>query len=1092
MDQTLDQTDLVVAKTYEFPVEMEALKEVLPGDTQGRVNNPRLKLTPMSKAEVLKQDSILASHWLNLPLKEGAILVPYLYQQIRAIVDSYQLEHDDAFYEQYSELLVLKTGESVPTTTELRVNHKRFDKRLAHKLFHYMNAAYMYAGSLANLCILANVNGQGKFKSFGLSCKIGYINTASNKFEEFPMPLGSLAHIAEYSKFAVGKTQFGATFVSVPMWITDIFGNRGQHSFNINDLIASFAETGDAVYALNKSDRDAQRLQMLKMNAYNVAKFYGYSASNSSDKHTAYVSQLLDASGNKNAVPSMPHVDNGASLYIKDSNGQVINIPLNDDGSKMYYGFSYVKKSDGTSGSLTTDNIISRAWDNFNFWQTYMVTYFSDFSQENSQVKAFFTKVLKVLEPSMPSSKFFNSINTGSFFDAADLRNHMIFKKDNAVNSATIIKWSPILDNDGQSWVGSYFDENFNRYPVDEFNESDYLAETEMWPRLTPTIFHQADGDSNGAHKPVVFNTIASPGVDFDGSIFDTEDQTFASARSPVGEYASLLDLASSASLDISNTKVDVVAIDPDKAKEFVKAGNGIVFKSRPTSPMLYEQPLIDVTDPLQCGFNLIISDEAETPDEFSSWFEDSTKYVVDSADDDPVDCFSVPTGFGDGSESDPFMPTQPYAAILEDGANKYLIKAQAMSEYYRSYSKHILVFLGDNIFSHPAVAGGRVTAGNPNAAIFISGASGAAAGVAFIQDVKTKLAGITSATIKDDSVSDADTAVLNSIIRAAFPWIDTTDMKGISSPVDQVKRMIDLVQSVDSSNTEVVNEMRTYLIDPAYGPVAPVTYSLPGIDFIPVSPLLGIASVDKSKRVRMPNSNAAPASPKVAYKNTGANSTSKYDPISANLRPDWSPMDTASTFWLWFIDSCQFTKVTKVGASEMLFDNPVKITGFSSLAKSMLAMVSRSTVFFTGVEDTLPLYNLPSGKLSSKAVNVSASGTIKYSPLVLTPRTLVSKEQIRGKSPDAKSPSAVTTAQGQALSAGAVMKRGGSNDGKDVSKRGSARNNRRRPNKGKSDCGDGNKSSMYDASTKVEDEKFSKSSGNKEANDQTKIMTDA
>lgn len=1074
-NSTNDMTDIVKVKTFEFPVAMEALKEVLPKETEGRPQDPKLKLSPLSVGKVLSQDAILALHWLNPPFKEGSLFVPYLYQQIRAVVDDYQLKHEDAFYEQYSELLILKKNERLPSGSELRLNHRKYDRRLAHKVWHYINGVTAYSAALANLMILANVNGTGKETSFGLCCRISAINTASSRFGDFPKPVGLLQKLSNYSKFAAGVTSYGSTFISIPWWRNSIFGNVGQHMFDFSQLYASESEDGDTLVVVDASAADSQHYKTALMNAYNVLKCYGYDTIDTAGAHTSAIGKILDPTGKKNVVPSDPHIENGATMHIKDAAGNSAMVPMSKDGNDIYKGFSYVKKPGGGSGSWNQDNIISRAWDDFNFWQTYMIHFFREFAEFDSQMRIFFTKVIKVLEDSVNTQQFFATINTDHYFDAEDLKNHMIYKKDNKANTATIVKWAPILSYKDDDWFDGLFDDNFNRYPVDSLSESEYLQASEVWPRLTPTVFPDLDNDNTGQTKPHVFNTILTPGTSYDGGIFTSPDRQYYGAKAPVGRYATLLDLASCSNVDAKDSSIDVLAIDPDKAKEFVKKDDALIMKARPTTPLVFEQPLIDCSDPYQCGFNLIISHDAETRDEFSEWFRSTENYIQDKADTNPVDVTLPPIGWGDGSADSKFYPSNPACGAIDVSGTKYMVKAHAMSEAYLVNKKHLVVFIGDNIFVHPAVAGGKLSSGNPSERFYLNDKT--TSGVTFFQGVKALANAITDAKLQDNTVAAWDDAVVMSMMQAARLFLDGTSvMPEFKSARELLQKLFDGLQSVEAGKT---NKCEIFMFDPAYGPVSPIVYDLPPIGFNPISPLPFDTDI---KEDITPDDNAAPLRPMVAFKNQGSTDVIGYEPELANRSPRWKPFETSALFWLWFIDGFKFMKTKMVGYSPSISESPVKLAGCSSFAKALLTMISRSTVYFTGVEDTVPLYGIASDRMRSKEINVSPSGMIKYPSIAFRPRVSAKNYKAKGVSTEAKTPKVINTQQAQATQqiagTGDFPDKGSTVNDRAPMHKGRKKNKKMKYQKGKDDSG---KESMYDNSDKNEDKAFGKDASDKE-----------
>lgn len=980
-EEKQSSTPIVRARGVSMPTALERIRDVAPEKASSRVNTPTLKLSPLSRSEVISRQSILASYWLNLPFKEGAITVPKLYNMIRLIVEKYQAENEDAFYEQYADLLILKKDERPEGRWALRINHKKYDRRLAHHLFHYVNATTAYLGALANLFILANVEGQGRFATFGLSCKVGYIHTAANRMREFPLPEGLAAYISKYSKFAVGQTDYDALFTAIPMWITDVFGNRGQHCFSVSDAAASFLENGDGIADFDNKGLDAAQATELYNNMYKVLSMYGYDAVDATGKHHSYVGKLLDPTGLCCAVPSCPHVENGAVAAAEiGPSGHTLVVPLNDDGTKDYFGFTYVKNNSGEPGALKTDNIISRAWDTFNFWQTYLITYFSAFGSPNSQIRNFAVNDLHLLGNPMSVESFGKSINVEGYFDASSIADYMVFKKDNAVNTATIVKWAPILGSTSDDDRSTYFEDNYNRYPCDLDDTGKYLIESEKWPRLTPTVFHEVIEDTaDGILAPYVANSIETPTV-----LFDADEANFP-AKSPVGKYATLLDVASSASLDPETSSVDILALDNEVARKFVEDDNAIVFSERPTTPLTYSQPLIDCTDPLQCGFNVIISNEADAKDELTGWFTSDSKFLNLGSIEELDDVYQPPVGFGEGVESDPFYPTQPSFTNLEFQAQQYLVRSNVRAEGYMAAIKHAIIFMGADIFRHPVLKGSALTAGYPNAKITMNNSEAAEGAVAVMKVFKDSLSTVNESDITLDSLRQSVAASVGKAMTIS------RHSKVVKSGFPLALRMFDLLQSVGTE----ASTLRLFTYNPEYGPVNPFTYQLPEVGLMPAALM---NAVDPGFRPFLKgNNNSGPITPYAGPNSIGSSRLYEYSPEMLNLAPQWTPLDTPATFWLWFIDNVSFSKIYRMGYSYAIHNKPVKLAGFSSPAKMLLAMYSRSVVYFTGSKDTVPFDTLDLKSLSVQEPNFSLSGSIKYAPMVNAPRNTQTRVASRG-----------------------------------------------------------------------------------------------
>lgn len=662
--------------------EVVQLVSEVPTGTKVTTVAAQMKPTLKSRRRVLNRGTVFAMNWFNTPLKDGEMYVASAYQIIKTMAANYQRTHQDGFFEAWPGCLIKEKSEEIPATNEIRAKYEDYSERLAHYAWHYYNAKCMLTGALANLLILSRLNGNTLMKDIAADCKWSRVNTYTNMYSRFPTPIGLDDFIASNSAYAIGKTSYGADILSIPQWIVDIYGNRGCHALTPDSMITNRGGLGQDFVSSNLDNPSGDGLfaNILLENVFNAISEYGANPSNTD--------------GN-NYYPRMPRVENGTTLTVQDSTGDV-TVALNSD--------SFWMGKDSNDPKVARNQISATAWKNYMYWQDYMIRNFPEMLDPNSDIYVFFTTQLKLVEPAKTPKAMLDIIHSLKNIDMVDLRESMKYKRNNAATTNTILKWMPLCggslgrncSRENLADAEQCFDENFHRYKTHGLGTAAMIHENSKWPRLTPTSFTKCvDGNDNidddKAFVPFVFNAGPSVGIEMlNSDPTNTSDGVNESAiQFPVGKFAYLLDLACTRLSDPEHGHVSGYGITEGAMKEFIDNANGIVFDEDPSNVRIFTQPLIDVTDPFQCGFNIILSNTILTPNEWR-WYLDPESYA------DGANPEAAIRDFGSGNK----VTTEP--AIADTTSSTGASIMHITNPKYMDLIKYAIMFVGDGIFDQP------------------------------------------------------------------------------------------------------------------------------------------------------------------------------------------------------------------------------------------------------------------------------------------------------------------------------------------------------------------------------------------------------
>lgn len=897
--------------------DIQQMVSEVPTGTKASVVSTMFKPTMGTPASIIKRKTVLASHRLNLPLCDGFTTVKTMSKIIEDMAFNYQRTHQDAFFEAYPELVLKYDGETgFETTAELRANYRVLSARIAHYWFHFMNGSMMLQGALANLLSMSRLNGSELFKEVAYQTRWSKINSNTNYFSRVPGVKGVFDYICSNMKYAIGTTAYGAEIVSFPLFKTDVTGNEGWFGQQLDGIQASILDSTkiDAVAAdlssasLESKWEDKQSLNRLLMNMTITLK----SCFGKEDF------SMVTVDGKRVLWnPHLPYYRNGGVLRYQNDDSYV-KMSMNKTLEELY-------QSQNWSNDLT-----DTLWNNYFFWQHYIIDHFKDMLDPNNDKYVFAASQLGIIEAPRTAQDMLSAIrNNGNLDMVKDLLPRMTYRKDNHVNSATIVKWTPIIFR-GQGVVSEYddvanFSYNFERYDVLNGDITEALKKAKEWPGLTPVSFASeyakgvgpVNGNDNAVMLPFILNSI--PGVG--SELVDNRDERFLEQYHDslnlaiIGKGASYFDIACSRNLDPESTSINTFGITAESAQSYIKSCNGVCFEEDPSTIRLLHQPLIDNSDPYQCGFALVVSADNPDPSETERFFTNPENFGL------PADG-KVPEGVT------PLVPTR-----VIDNVTYY---DHVAVDTVRNWAKYSFIFLGGSIFDHPMLSPAIKGAGSPR----------------LIMDLWPGLSRINAHYNKE---TDVGIACMEEMLTLA----SSTDI-GDEDNNSFEHRVPNEVHWSTNRNKVIMQ-----YFDPAYGPVKPVLMN----DL--VSGIVPVANLKNEDGVVTYRSTAA-------VKPLYADAPMDMSPEASQQKIVWDSFDDVGQSYVPFIDSITFRPCIAeehVGFRIELGD--VGRLAQKTSHESWSTLLDKVNVQFTGIEDSYPFWSHPMVK---DAYKIDTQGTISGS----------------------------------------------------------------------------------------------------------------
>lgn len=944
---------VATVETVPMASNLERLEERTHSQSSAFLDRPKVKLTSEGTSIEPDQVEYLLVHFRNPPLMDGLMTVNTVFHMIEDKVISYQLDHNDAFYSQNQKLLklVLSASEDMSNWSDeyIRINHREFSRRLAHWFWQFCNYSTMYLASCVNLCLWGHVKGKGKMHDTGEAMKLGRVNNALTRLGAYFLPKGRVQYFADNSKYGVGQVVSNAFAFSVPYWNTAMYGSPSRVTTNLSDNIvgAKFVDdvTGYAVDKADSSSKDYQYFMSLARNMDRVKADFVRdditADAQSNLHHVNYIMDQLDTTATKdvNVGASTPYIENGQVLTL--DSGDEVSMNLGCNGSLLYESQTRQKVGDGSY--VTTDNLINRIWDTFDFYLESMEEYFVEMSNQTSPVVEFF-KSLGLLEDPVSSSKLWNMFDTSNTVTLDSLRDQMIYKKGNRAKASSEIKWAPIFDDYTHSWKDDDFDNNFNRYKVDLDDDYEIVREASKWPSNNPMIFHEAINGDDGSIEPFVMNS------DQSGSIICKSTRTERPVKGMMGKYLSILDYMSSSVFDYLQTAVSCIGTSPDTVKEFLDRGDGTVYRETLDCVHNLWYPLVDNSDPYQCGFYLVVYANSTERTEHEQFYmnPDRIKVSVNAKNTSPI-AFDV-------DSNAPSLALN--AAVGWVTPETYKIPHVANPDYLER-QRYCFIFLGDSIWFHPEAVGFLSASGNPTeyiAEIYDADPDAHQELHDLIDDVTTFCYTASSNSKTPGSIDvDSSTLTMDQFVAAGLLGDSCIAKKSIYPGLAFSTLTYGLFAFTNVPNT--VEVMQT-MFNPSYGPITPIIYDMPNIGQSGMAQQTRAVSQDNNSRVE---SDDIVSGIKVTGSELNADDTTWNNYHILTNCAMWASYDSLRTVaqsYLWFIDNMIVKKIFRKGRRLYAPEKVVDLPGFSGIFKTVLALLARGRVEHLGSEDSKYLNN--------------------------------------------------------------------------------------------------------------------------------------
>ena len=910
------------------PTDFQQLVSEVPSSTKTSVTPERVKLTRKAAAKIIKRSNVLASHWLNLPIVDGVTMVASIYKALNDMGNNYERTHQDAFFEAYPGMLLLRSDEEILISTSwLRRNRKVLCKRAAHYFYHYSNAVMHMNGAMANLMSASRLTGNTLFNVIGYETRWSKINSNSTMFERFCVPIGIQQYIFSNMGFGVGKTSYGADIVSLPMFVTDIFGNRGCHAMPLETILSTKGGDGTEYSEMDLLDAvktDAKDADALIQHMY--ATMYEYGPDN----------EDID-------TPRMPHLENGAE-----------SVMINEDGSFA----AHLNLDAFHSLALNkdySDQISSSMWVSYKFWEKYLISNFPEMMDPNSDFYEFGMNVLNLYEKSSRREELLNIVRSLQNLDMVDMLKHMVYKGNNKVSTATIVRWAPLYKGtDGGSRSDDWLEYNFERYHVDSDNIGVMLKEAKEWPALAPTTFtdcsssdSSSEYDPSEPYIPWVVNAAPSSGKEITSKADLAMDDKSNSVVAPTGKFATILDQACVRSLDPETTSLTFMGLSSEEAKSFTESNNGITFEEDPTTVRAFSVPLIDNTDIYQCGFNLIISADSVNQSEAEKYYTDKAMF--------PGVELPVPLE----SDSKPKIS----AINISKTSQPEWVRCHTADARYMNVVKYAFIFLGAGIFDHPLLNSAVLTAGNPCYRLKLGN-----------DDlISNHIKQVVAQSRLEDTARDNSWAAF-----FAANDFNTSPLKGETGYGNE-----DLIKQMFKTGNSPDREYLQFIFAPEYGPVRPMVSNF-GIDnFMPYSIFKDTISSETNSDIKpCITQNAAP-------EGAGSGGTTFQRQMLADT------ITTPDTMYIPNLVCLRYNpaRISENGNISMAASQAFKELRFAGTTKYALSLLAVVNVQYTGIEDTKPFWT--SDKLakalrfSSELQSIATTGSMPENNVIAPPRTI-------------------------------------------------------------------------------------------------------
>lgn len=664
-----------------------------------------LQLTKADDLDNFENGHVIPSiHFFNPPLRNDMLVGSRNYLRLKTLADNSNIKDQTPFWLQYRNAAKRFLPGTTITKDVAIQQSDTLNSMIVEYLLQYRSCKLYQAASMFNFFTLLCFNGDERTKNIMRNVRWSWLNGFLNQYAKTPVGKGDEAYLLDFTRPAVGRNSTGGDIVSLPWWNTSIFGNIGCERVSPDNLVkhvilSDGTRIADPVFkygaTFDQQKDDEALLAAELVNNIHVARYLAGMDANykiTLDNTTGKIKKRSSTTGIERPVASLPHIENAYTMWAH-SGDFASTAHMNEASEQYYYSEDWNQ----------TDNLTARAWNSYVYWTNLIEKVFPEMSNTRSDI-FLISQQLGLFETSSIPDNLRKAVreNVDHPYDIFSLAQNMAFRDGTArkTTNATVVRWAPpVAASDPRAEDVGITNEaladlyNFRRYRFDEENVEVSLALYRAWPHFDPAVFcpdiinestaEELEDATGYAIEPAVINTIPSLGDPYENGIL-----------TPTGKYGVLYDNARvNAEYRENENELGFIGITKDVADQVTSLHeNNFIFKEAPMQVMSYQMPLIDTSDPFQCGFYALIADDDAHDNIWRQYFMDKGKRFTNVS--------VTETGevtYGDDAD----YPASPaYQPV--NGSNNTYQREDVANKDYLGLMKHCLIFLGGDIFDHP------------------------------------------------------------------------------------------------------------------------------------------------------------------------------------------------------------------------------------------------------------------------------------------------------------------------------------------------------------------------------------------------------
>jgi hypothetical protein len=647
---------------------------------------------------------IPALHFFNPPIRNDALVGSRNYLRLKTLTDNSNVKDQIPFWMQYRNA----AKRFLPGTTitkDVAIEHSdELNAVVTEYFLQYRSCKLYQAASMFNFFTLLCFNGDERTKNIMRNVRWSWLNGFLNQYAKTPIGKGDESYLLDFTRPAVGRNSTGGDIVSLPWWNSTIFGNIGCERVSPDNLVkhvilSDGTRVADPSFDYGKGygvqGDDEAMLASELMNNIHVAKYLAGQDANYKivlDEKTGKVKARSSDTGVERPVASLPHVENAYTLWAH-SGDFASSAHMNEATEQYFYSEDWNQ----------TDNLTARAWNSYVYWTNLIEKVFPEMSNSRSDLYLI-AQQLGLFEDSSIPDNLRRAVkdNCEHPYDIFSLAQNMAYRDGTAqkTTNATVVRWAPpVAASDPRASHVGIINEaladayNFRRYHFELENIEATLAFYRAWPHFDPAVFctpvinsstaKELEDATGYAIEPAVINSIPSLGDPYENGIL-----------TPTGKYGVLYDNARvNAEYRENENELGFIGITKAVADKVTTLHpNNFIFKEAPMQVMSYQMPLIDTSDPFQCGFYALIADDDAHDNIWRQYFMDVGKRFTKASVSETGE-----VTYGDDVD----YPASPAFKPVE-GSNSAYQREDVANKDYLKMMKHCLIFLGGDIFDHP------------------------------------------------------------------------------------------------------------------------------------------------------------------------------------------------------------------------------------------------------------------------------------------------------------------------------------------------------------------------------------------------------